>query len=337
MEISRRHGAGGAENGLSEGMHDMEILVTGGLGMIGQPLVRELRSRGHSVWVCDLRHDRGPQFVRCDVASHRQLARLVGEHRFDLVYHLAAEFGRWNGEDYYETMWRSNVIGTRNVIDLQEKHRFRLVFTSSSEVYADFDGVMAEEVMDRHEIRQLNDYAISKWVNELQIMNAAKMAGTETVRVRIFNAYGPGEEYHTYRSVVCRLIYSALCGLPITVYRDHHRTLVYLSDAVRTLANVAERFRPGNVYNLGGTQDHSVKALSDLILKHTGSIGAHITYKDQEPFTTRNKRVAIDRAVKDLDHRADITLEEGIPKTIAWMRDAYREDIQAAVRAHPGA
>jgi len=315
----------------------MEILVTGGLGMIGQPLVRELRSRGHSVWVCDLRHDRGFQFVRCDVASHRQLARLVGERRFDLVYHLAAEFGRWNGEDYYETMWRSNVIGTRNVLDLQEKHRYRLVFTSSSEVYGDFDGAMAEEIMDRREIRQLNDYAISKWVNELQIMNFTHMAGTETMRVRIFNAYGPGEEYHPYRSVVCRLIYSALTGLPITVYRRHHRTFLYISDMVRTLANAAERFQAGDVYNVGGAQPHDMKQLSDLILRHAGASDAHITYKDEEPFTTRDKRVVIDKAIRDLDHRATVSIEEGIPQTVAWMREAYKSEIAGAGRAVSGA
>ena len=61
-------------------------------------------------------------------------------------------FGRWNGEDYYETLWRSNVVGTRNVLELQDKLRFKLIFASSSEVYGDYDGLMTETAMDEREM-----------------------------------------------------------------------------------------------------------------------------------------------------------------------------------------
>src|SRR5215471_18884784 len=92
---------------------NMKILVTGGLGAVGRWLVPELRRRGHEVWMCDLAHHHDSQYTRCDVSEYRQLERVFERQRFDLVYHLAAEFGRWNGEDFYETLWRSNVIGTK--------------------------------------------------------------------------------------------------------------------------------------------------------------------------------------------------------------------------------
>jgi len=188
----------------------MKILVTGGLGVVGQPLVQELRKRGHDVWVMDLFHHHEPQYVRCDVGEFRQLQRVFEIANFDYVYHLAAEFGRHNGEDFYETMWKSNVIGTKNMIKLQVQKKFRMVFASSSEIYGDFRGVMAEQVPERHSIRQLNDYAISKWVNEQQIMNSVSRFGMETVRLRLFNSYGPGEYYSPYRSAVCIFVYRAL-------------------------------------------------------------------------------------------------------------------------------
>ena len=87
-----------------------KILVTGGLGVVGTELVRELRERGHEVWVCDLMHNHHPQYIRCDIGEYRQLERIFQEHTFDYVYNLAAEFGRWNGEDYYEKVWHSNGI-----------------------------------------------------------------------------------------------------------------------------------------------------------------------------------------------------------------------------------
>lgn len=76
--------------------------------------------------------------------------------------------------------------------------------------------------------------------------------------VRLFNTYGPGEYYSPYRSVNCRFLYCALAGLPWTVFRGHYRTSTYLADTVRTLANIAERFKAGEVYNIGGEAHHSI-------------------------------------------------------------------------------
>jgi dTDP-glucose 4,6-dehydratase len=301
----------------------VKILVTGGLGAIGTVLVDELRERGHGVWLCDLAHHHDPQYIRCDVAEYRQFERIFDHHHFDMVYHLAAEFGRWNGEDFYETLWRSNVIGTKNLIRLQEKYRFRQVFFSTSEVYGDWDGVMREDVMDLYEIRQLNDYAMTKWAGEMQVMNSAQMAGTESVRVRLFNVYGPGEKYSNYRSVNCLFCYRALHDLPYTVYLQHHRCATYVTDAVRTLANIAENFIPGEVYNVGSTEYQDIKTVSDLVLGYLGKDDRLVTYKRFEPFTTRDKRVDVTKAERDLRHCARVPLADGLARTIEWMRRYY--------------
>jgi dTDP-glucose 4,6-dehydratase len=300
---------------------DMKVLVTGGLGVVGTALVGKLRSRGHDVWICD--HHHHAQYIRCDVGSFMHVERLFEGRGFDLVYHLAAEFGRWNGEDYYDTLWRTNAVGTKNLIRMQEKHRFKMVFASSSEVYGDYAELMHESVMEEHGARQLNDYALSKWVNEMQILNSADVNGTETVRVRLFNTYGPGEYYSPYRSVICRFIYCALFDLPYTVYTNHRRTSTYISDTVGTLANIAEKFRPGEVYNIGGAEHHDIRLLSDMILKCAGKTDRLVSYREAEPLTTGQKLVSIEKAMRDLDHRPAVTLEEGIPRTVDWMRAEY--------------
>lgn len=304
----------------------MKILVTGGLGAVGTPLAGELRRRGHEVWVVDLPHAPGPHYVRCDVGEYRQVEGVFADHEFEMVYHLAAEFGRWNGEDYYETLWKSNAIGTKNILRMQEKYRFRMVFTSSSEVYGDWEGVMAEDVLDKHPIRQMNDYAITKWVNEQQIMNAADRFGTETVRLRLFNTYGPGEFYSPYRSVICRFIYHALHDLPYTVYLKHHRTSTYITDCAGTLANIAEHFKPGEVYNIAGDEYHDIKTLSDMILKYLGKDDQLVQYVEIEQHNTRDKKSDNSKARRDLDHRCTVTLEEGIPRTIEWQKEVYKRD-----------
>jgi dTDP-glucose 4,6-dehydratase len=304
----------------------MKMLVTGGLGAVGAPLARILRKRGNEVWVLDRSHHHGvggKYYFRGDVGEYRQVEAVFEQVQFDFVYHAAAEFGRINGEDFYETMWKSNAVGTKNLIRLQEKLGFPMVVFSSSEIYGDYEGLMAEDVPDRFPIHQMNDYAISKWVNELQVRNSMATKGTETVIVRLFNTYGPGEPYSEYRSVICRFIFSALHDLSYTVFLNHHRTSTYIEDTARTLANISERFHAGAVYNISGESYHDIKSISDLILRQLGKTDKLVTYVDAEHHNTRDKKGTFERARADLDHRETVKLEDGIARTIAWQKEYY--------------
>ena len=299
------------------------VLVTGGLGFVGSNLVRELKRRSHQVWVCDLTHCDADNYMRCDVSKYRHVERLFEKQDFDYVYHAAAEYGRWNGEDYYENLWLTNVVGTKNVLRMQEKKMFRMIFFGSAEVYGDYDGVMSEDVMDKVPIKQMNDYAISKWVNELQIMNSAAMFGTETVRVRLFNVYGPGEHYTPYRGWIPKFIYKALRDEPYTVYLGHKRTLEYVEDVCKALANIVDNFKPGEVYNLGGDQQYEVKFVSDLILRLLGKDDSMVTYREAEPFTTRVKTPDSSKAKRDLGFKLTVPIEDGMRRTVEWLKAIY--------------
>jgi len=220
---------------------------------------------------------------------------------------------------------KANVTGTKNIIRLQEKRRFRIIFFSSAEVYGDYGGVMSEDVMDKIPIKEMNDYAMSKWVGELQVLNSAAMFGTETVRVRPVNAYGPHEHYSPYRGVIPTFIYKALKDDPYTVYLGHKRIFDYIEDTCCTFANIVDNFKPGEVYNVGSKEEweHDIKYVSDLILKCLGKDDSKVVYKEAEPFTTRVKHIDFTKARRDLSHDPRIPLEEGIPKTIKWIKQVY--------------
>ena len=249
-----------------------KILVTGSQGTLGRPLVAELRRRGHDVWGCDLQHQADEQFIRADIQHYRQLEQLLDQDRpVDFVYHLAAEFGRMNGEEYYETLWATNVIGTRNILELQRRRGFKLIFASSSEIYGDrHEDILHEDIPLQQSIIQHNDYATTKWVNEVQIMNFEKRYESPIVRLRFFNAYGPGEYYHNYRSVVCLFCYRALHDLPYTVYKDYHRVFMYIDDFIPTLANVCENFTAGRGLQHRRDRVRSVEHMSNLLLDTSG-------------------------------------------------------------------
>ena len=310
-------------------METYRILVTGGDGFIGKHLVKELEKRGHEVIALDLYHTDRENYIRADVRNYRQLERVFEKWKFDYVYHLAAEYGRWNGEDYYENLWQTNVIGTKHIIRFQEKLGFRLIFFSSAEVYGDYSGVMTEDVMEKvpiKEVYQMNDYALTKWVGELMCINSAKMFGTETVRVRPVNCYGPEEHYTPYRGFIPKFIYHALFNKPYTVYKGHKRIIDYVEDSCNTWANIVDNFIPGKVYNVAGKPEWEkpIEDYAEIILKATGKEDSLITYKEAEPFTTKIKTIDCSEAVNDLKHNPKISPEEGIKRTVEWMKWYYR-------------
>jgi len=314
---------------------EIKVLITGSEGVVGTKVSEILRERGYNVFGIDLYHTphlyghglgkvENENYFRCDISEYRQISDVVEHIKPDIVYNCGAEFGRWNGEHFYEKVWKTNAIGTKNIIRLQEKHRFKLVHTSSSEVYGDYTDIMYEDVLDKTPIVQMNDYAMSKRVNEMQILNSKIMYDTESVVVRLFNTYGPGEWYHPFRSVNCIFTYNLLHNIPITIYRGHTRTSTYIYDCARTLANIANDFNSGETYNIASEQHHTIEYLVDLILKETNASPDLVTYDDAlEILTTKDKFVDSTKSRKDLNHEDTISLEIGVHDTVEWMRKYY--------------
>lgn len=304
------------------------VLITGSEGTLGRKLRVELEGRGHEVWGCDLKHDEKPTHIRADIADQRQLERVFAQSCPDICYHLGAEFGRSNGEEYFEQLWRTNAIGTRNVIDSCIARDTHMVFASSSEVYGDAAdlGILHEDILLTHLPKFHNEYAISKATNEKQIEIAVRNRELSATVLRFFNCYGPGEEYNPYRSVVCLFLYRLMMGLPITVYQDYHRVFQYVDDWSRTVANVADVYPTltnGDVFNIGGEEYCSIEHLVSLILPLIGGSKSVITLLPKEKANITNKRPNNSKAMFQLGHSPETTLAVGLPLTIDWMCKRY--------------
>ncbi len=285
--------------------------------------------------------------MRADIAERRQLTRVFQWARPELVYHFAAEFGRLNGESYYEQLWKSNCIGTQNVIEECLINDSLLAFASSSEAYGMADDYapatedFREGWLDKYAPQFHNNYALTKWVNERQIFMAARNKGLKAVVFRFFNAYGPGEFYSPFRSVVCLFTYALLKGTPITVYKNYYRTHMFINDWCNTIANLSSQLYLDRilrrsrdlwvgsggsgvpVFNIGGTEYESVEALKDKILSAIGESSSKIIYLDAELANVISKKPDNGLAEEFLGHNPVTTLDQGLPSTIAWMRKEY--------------
>jgi dTDP-glucose 4,6-dehydratase len=169
-------------------------------------------------------------------------------------------------------------------------------------------------------------------MQEQQVFVAAKNEGLKAVVLRFFNAYGPGEYYNDYRSVVCLFCYRLMKNLPITVYENYHRVFMYVDDWAKTVANVAERFDSlpaGNrisgvpVYNVGGSEYRSIEELVTVISDQLGGTFSRVTVLPKEKANVTNKKPDISAAIKDLGHDPSTTLEVGVAFTLEWMKKIY--------------
>lgn len=99
-----------------------------------------------------------------------------------------------------------------------------------------------------------------------------------------------------------------------------------MEDSCRTWANIVDNFIPGEVYNVAGKPEweRDIKQYSDLILKLIGKDDSLVTYEEAEPFTTKIKTIDCSKAERDLGHNPTVSPEEGIKRTVEWMRGYYR-------------
>jgi len=322
----------------------MRILITGSEGALGSVLKTHLRGQGHDVWGCDRNHTEDSQVIRADVAEYRQLDRVFRTAEPQLVYHLAAEFGRKNGQEYYETLWRSNCIGTRNVIDLCLQETATLAFASSSEAYGmaskyTVEGEpLREELLDENPPEFHNEYALSKWTNERQVYTAATNGGLRAVVFRFFNVYGPGENFSPYRSVACQFMYRALNGLSVTVHKDSSRSHLYVRDWADTVAGLPahlpalfafpRRWKGSGtsgvpVFNIGSAEHVSNEELWAYVLDLVPSTKSQVTFLSAEKSNISIKLADSRLAEAWLDHKPQVSLAEGLAATRDWMCQTY--------------
>lgn len=296
--------------------------------MLGSALKRELRQRGHTVFGCDLRHSDDPQEMRADVADYRQLSVAFATASPDTVFHLAGEFGRINGVNFAEQLWRTNCLGTHNVIDQCLCYQSRLVFASSSEAYGDLAdaGSLTESMLADRVPKFHNEYALTKWVGEKQIEIARERSGLRAMSLRFFNVYGPGEFFSPYRSVVCKFAYSLLHNQPIKVHYGL-RDFLYICDWSNTVANIADKFDriTGYAYNVCGSSVYSIQELSHIVAEACGisTDSDLIGLCESEPNNVVRKFPYMGLAKQDLDHDPRVNIHEGVKMTVDWMREVY--------------
>jgi UDP-glucose 4-epimerase len=250
----------------------MHFLVTGGAGFLGAALANRLCHDGHQVRVIDdlsagdpARLDKRVLFTRGDVADRPKLWTLLQD--VDCVYHLAARVLVSESILYPREYNEVNVGGTVSVMEaMRDAGVRRAVFTSSGAVYGE---QALQPVWEDQVPNPQSPYAVSKLAGEYYVRTIGALWGIETVILRVFNAYGPGQRLPpSHPPVVPRFLQQALRGGSLVIFGGGGQTrdFVYVDDAVDALvaAATAEDVDRRTI-NVGSGQNTSINELARLV------------------------------------------------------------------------
>jgi len=273
-----------------------KVIVTGGAGFIGSNLVKKLLdinveklliiddlSTGNESNISSIVNDERVRFLNSKIEDIESLNELFKD--YDFCYHLAAGVGVQYIMDNLSESLLTNIFATHKVLEACQVNELPILLTSTSEVYG-----VAEDDVWTEETKSLIgpttklrwSYAASKMIDEFIALSLFEEGKVSPIIVRLFNIIGPNQ-LSNYGMVVPRFIESALEDKDILVHGDgsQSRSFTWVDDVVNYLIKLAEVKAYGEVFNIGQTEEISIKNLAELVIKKTNS-NSQIIFKSHE-------------------------------------------------------
>lgn len=301
-------------------------LVTGGAGFIGSHIVMRLVQDGSVVRVVDnlstgqiQRLDRvrsAIELVQGDLADEAVAKKVVDGMDF-VVHQAAVPSVQRSLSDPLGTN-QANVIGTLNLLESSRRAGIRrFVYAASSSAYGD------TEVLPKHEDmppNPMSPYALQKFVGERYCKLYYELYGLETVGLRYFNVFGPGQDPHSeYSAVIPRFINYLLGNRPITIFGDgeQSRDFTFVENVVEAnLLALGALNAAGKMCNIGCGERITLNQLVAHLEEELG-VKAQVSHLPPKLGDVRHSLANIDRARAILNYQPRVMVQEGLRRTIA--------------------
>jgi UDP-glucose 4-epimerase len=301
----------------------MRFLITGAAGFLGSALANQLARENHSVRGLDNLSTGDPtvllpeiHLTRGDINDRPKLWTLLQD--VDCVYHLAARVSVPESVLYPREYNEVNVGGTVTLMEaMRDVGVRRVVFISSGAVYGEQNEQPLQETAAPN---PRSPYAVSKLSAEFYVRTIGALWGIETVALRVFNAYGPGQHLPpVHAPVIPYFLRQAYHNGTLVIHGEGAQTrdYVYLDDAVRAM--VATATAPGvnqKIINVGSGTETSVRDLVNLVLGVTGG-HPEVVYYPRNEGGVRRMRADISLAEQLLEYQPEVGLKEGLELTFS--------------------
>jgi len=292
-------------------MDGQRVLVTGGAGFIGGALVDSLREEA-DVRVLDINPQPDPpsdiEVIEGDIRDPDTVERAV--EGVDTVFHEAALVSVADSVERPMESHAINATGTLQVLEAARKHDARVVIASSAAIYGAPDSV---PVTESQHLDPASPYGLDKLAVDHYTRLYHDLYDVETVALRYFNVYGPGQTGGDYAGVIDVFADQARAGEPITVHGDGEQTrdFVHIDDVVRANRLAATTDNVGTAYNIGTGESVTIRELAEKIRTSVGS-DSEIVHTDPREGDVRNSRADISLARERLGYEPSVDLDTGL-------------------------
>lgn len=305
------------------------VLIVGVAGFIGSNLAEAHLIQGDKVFGFDnlatgsLRNivnlQEHPNFLFVEWDLNLGLPTLPP--KLDFIYHLASPASPPKYMKLAMETMMVNTQGTKTLLELSKRAKARLLFASTSETYGDPLVHPQTETYwgNVNPIGPRSVYDESKRFGETLVAHYQRSEMVDAVIVRIFNTYGPNMDPYDGR-VISNFVRQSLMHEPLTIYGtgNQTRSFCYVSDLVRALMAAMESKETGPI-NLGNPVEFTLLELARLVDRVTGNEST-ILYKELPIDDPQQRKPDIKLAAKALNWLPTIGLEDGLIKTVDWMK-----------------
>jgi dTDP-glucose 4,6-dehydratase len=321
----------------------MTILVTGGAGFIGSNFVLEwlahvgepavnldkLTYAGNLANLAALERDARHVFVRGDIGDRELVQGLLAQHRPRAILNFAAESHVDRSIHGPDDFVRTNLLGTFNLLEESraywgglkgaDRERFRFLHVSTDEVYGSL-GPQDPAFNEATPYSPNSPYSASKAGSDHLVRAYHHTYGFPTLTTNCSNNYGP---FQFPEKLIPLMILNATQGKPLPVYGDgkNVRDWIHVEDHCVGLAAALERGRPGEVYNLGGSNERQNLDIVHRILDLLGKPRSLVKFVGDRPGHDRRYAIDAAKARRELGWEPRRRFEDGLAGTVAWYRE----------------
>ena len=306
----------------------MNILITGGAGFIGSHLIDKFISKKYNIIVIDnlltgTKKNLDPflknenfTFLNLDVQNHIEISQDL-----DYVLHLASAASPKAYTQHPINTLKAGSIGTINTLGLAKAKNAKYLLTSTSEVYGDPQISPQPETywgnVNPNGVRSMYDEA--KRFAEAAVASYNRIYNLDTRIVRLFNTYGPKMKINDGR-VVTNFISQAISGEDITIYGngDQTRSFCYVEDTVSGIIKAMES-DSSEVFNIGNPNEITILHLAEKVISLTNS-KSQIKFVELPEDDPMQRNPDITKANQKLNWYPEVLLEDGLIKTIEWVK-----------------
>lgn len=310
------------------------ILVTGGMGFIGSNFIGYMLNTYPHIQITNAdaltyagNRDNAAawqlshrcRLIQADITDANQVKALFADESYDAVFHFAAESHVDRSIAQPEQFVLTNVLGTFHLLEAARRHRVaRFIHVSTDEVY----GTLGDTgwFTEQSPLLPNSPYSASKAGSDLLVRSYFHTYGLPVITTRCSNNYGP---FQFPEKLIPTIIIKALQHEPVPIYGDgsHVRDWLYVHDHCRAIDAAYQKGVPGEVYNIGGHEEHTNLDMVEQILKLLGKPNALIHFTADR--LGHDRRYAIDpsKTERELGWKPMMRLDEGLKLTVRWYLD----------------